>query len=134
MSYEQQHGGKSPADVITELHELAINRCLEQINFDYRDYLSDEELLAYQEAERWDTAHLTPEPTEPQVQAVGKVVIEVYGGVADVTSKPDGIEVEIIDLDNDSEEHGGSAPGFASALDHFLEKVDMPQESAHENE
>lgn len=32
---------------------------------------------------------------------IGRVVIEVYGGVADVTSKTDGIEVEIIDHDNE---------------------------------
>lgn len=29
----------------------------------------------------------------------GKVIVEVYGGVADVTSKPEGIEVEVIDHD-----------------------------------
>lgn len=30
----------------------------------------------------------------------GKVIVEVYGGVSDVTSKPEGIEVEVIDHDN----------------------------------
>lgn len=33
----------------------------------------------------------------------GRVVVEVYGGVADVTSKPEGIDVEIIDHDNEEE-------------------------------
>ena len=32
---------------------------------------------------------------------LGKVVIEVYGGVAEVTQNPDGVDVEIIDHDNE---------------------------------
>lgn len=35
---------------------------------------------------------------------IGKVVIEVLGGVAEVTSQPDGVEVEIIDHDNEEGE------------------------------
>lgn len=31
---------------------------------------------------------------------MGKVVIEVYGGVAEVTSNPDNVEVEILDWDD----------------------------------
>lgn len=38
---------------------------------------------------------------------VGKVVIEVLGGVAEVTSQPEGVEVEIIDHDNESAEAEG---------------------------
>ena len=35
-----------------------------------------------------------------------RVIIEVLGGVAYVTSAPEGIEVEIIDLDNIEEGEG----------------------------
>ncbi len=124
MSYEQNHQGKSPTDVLTELYELAVNRFLDADNFDYRDYLTDEELAQYQEAERLGTSHLTP-----AARTVGKVIIEVYGGVADVTSKPDDIEVEIIDHDNEMDEGAeGFIFGPPLALDNFLEKVDMPQD------
>lgn len=37
---------------------------------------------------------------------MNKVIIEVLGGVAYVTSAPQGIEVEIIDLDNREEGEG----------------------------
>lgn len=124
MSYEQEHRGKPPAEVMTELYELAINRFLEAGTFDYRDHLTDEELARYQEAERLDRSHLTP-----AVRAVGKVVIEVYGGVADVTSKPDDIEVEIIDHDNEMDEGAeGFSFGPQSAFDSFLETADMPHD------
>jgi len=48
------------------------------------------------------------EPTqleEPQADTprrLAKVVIEVLGGVVEVTSKPDNIDVEIIDHDNEA--------------------------------
>ena len=35
-----------------------------------------------------------------RVRHGGKVIIEVRGGVAEVTSRPEGIEVEVIDHDN----------------------------------
>lgn len=37
---------------------------------------------------------------EARAAAVGKVVVEVSGGVADVTSAPEGVIVEIVDHDN----------------------------------
>lgn len=52
----------------------------------------------------------TVQPEEPQADAprkLAKVVIEVLGGVAEVTSKPDDVEVEIIDHDNEVDEENG---------------------------
>jgi hypothetical protein len=43
-------------------------------------------------------------PLQADAPTSGKVVIEVLGGVAEVTSKPDDIEVEIIDHDNEDAE------------------------------
>jgi hypothetical protein len=37
-------------------------------------------------------------------EAARKIVVEVLGGVAEVTRQPEGIEVEIIDHDNNNEE------------------------------
>ena len=38
---------------------------------------------------------------------VGKVVIEVLGGVAEITAQPEGVEVEILDHDNEAAEAEG---------------------------
>ncbi len=113
------------AQIRDELYDLAVSRHLEQSDFDCRDYLTDEERLQYDEAVLFTAAQPAPD-----IRTIGKVVIEVLGGVAYVTSQPDEVQVEIIDHDNDNEEHGGFAPGVASALDHFLEKADMPQDRA----
>jgi hypothetical protein len=48
-----------------------------------------------------------------------KVIIEVLGGVAYVASQPDGVEVQIIDYDNEEAEAEQSAP------DRFSEDADM---------
>jgi hypothetical protein len=51
-----------------------------------------------------------PQAGQPQADTprrLAKVVIEVLGGVAEVTSNPDNVEVEIIDHDNEAHEVNG---------------------------
>lgn len=55
------------------------------------------ELVHYEEVDR-------PETGEESKKRPANVVIEVSGGVADVTRCPEGVEVEIIDHDNRDEE------------------------------
>lgn len=62
--------------------------------------------LAITEAlQRWWEQQPKVEGEEDEVasSAPAKVVIEVLGGVAEVTQQPHGVEVEIIDHDNESE-------------------------------
>jgi hypothetical protein len=48
------------------------------------------------------------EPSQAEApRRLAKVVIEVLGGVAEVTSNPDNVEVEIIDHDNEEAEVNG---------------------------
>jgi len=74
------------------------------------------ELAQYHAAEHVEFEQIFGTP-----KAIGKVIVEVYGGVAEITSKPENVEVEIIDHDNEEQ----------SALDHvldsFLERADMPE-------
>lgn len=71
-----------------ELVDLAYERFIQETNFDFRGYLDEKELARYDEAEQ-------------AMNDSRKVVIEVLGGVAYVSSTPPGVEVEIIDHDNE---------------------------------
>jgi hypothetical protein len=81
---------------VDKLFNLALDRFIEETDFDARDYLTAEEVA------QWDAAQL--EELSAGVDGpkyAGKVVIEVLDGVAEVTAKPDNIEVEIVDHDNE---------------------------------
>jgi len=56
----------------------------------------DDEKLLEQSDVYYADIHVVPFTDEPPQ----KVVIEVYGGIADVTSCPPGVDIEIIDHDN----------------------------------
>jgi hypothetical protein len=86
-------------EMLDTLYELAVGRFLEESEFDVRDHLTDSELPMWEEAQRIELEHFTH-----RRQTAAKVVIEVLGGVAEVTSKPDGVEVEIVDHDNEEKE------------------------------
>jgi hypothetical protein len=99
MSNEQLRYGHA-TELLDELYDRALDRFIEQSNFDPRDYLTDEERALYQEAAALEFEHIFNGPKQ-----LGKrVVVEVLGGVAEVTEKPDDIEVEIIDHDNEANE------------------------------
>ena len=98
---------RDAAKVLEELTDLAYERFLDESIFDFRDYLDEKELARYEEAEQ-------------TVRDLGKVVIEISGGVAYVTNNPTGVEVEIIDHDNEEGE-------AYDALTDFLDRADMPQ-------
>jgi hypothetical protein len=97
MSAERDPASQQSAtEILDKLYNLALDRFVEESDFDARDYLTAEEVA------QWDAAQ-----QEELVAGfggskyAGKVVIEVLGGVAEVTAKPDNIEVEIIDHDNE---------------------------------
>src|SRR5438128_1930735 len=99
MSNEQLHYGHA-AEVLYELCDRALNRFVDQSDFDPRDYLTDEERTLYEEAQALELEYAFNGPKQ-----LGKrVVVEVLGGVAEVTAKPEDIEVEIIDHDNKANE------------------------------
>jgi hypothetical protein len=111
------------SQVLDALYDQALERLL--YNTDWRDYLSGDELAQYEAAMKVVNEQPEGTPEATQAAAIGKVVIEVYGGVAAVTSKPDDIEVEIIDHDN---EEGQAYDAFTD----FLERADMPQPDGEE--
>ena len=89
------------SQVLKMLRERALMRLLGASSFDWRDYLTDEEIAQYDNAMELEGAQ--PEEvadTGETLVKLGKVLIEVYGGVAAVTSNPSGVEVEIVDHDN----------------------------------
>ena len=96
MSNERVRYG-NPTELLNELYDRALNRFIEQSDFDPRDYLTDEERVQYEEAQALELEYAFNGPKQ-----LGKrVVVEVLGGVAEVTEKPDDIQVEIIDHDNE---------------------------------
>lgn len=111
------------SQVLDALYDQALERML--YNTDWRDYLSGDELAQYEAAIKVVNEQPEGTPEATQAVAIGKVVIEVYGGVAAVTSKPDDIEVEILDHDN---EEGQAYDAFTD----FLERADMPQPDGEE--
>jgi hypothetical protein len=66
------------------------------MDFDPRDYLTEDERAHWETAQQEELESIFSGP-----RFAGKVVVEVLGGVAEVTSKPDNIEVEIVDHDNE---------------------------------
>jgi hypothetical protein len=112
MSDEHTRRSRAAAEILETLYQRAVTRYLEASGFDVRKHLTEEELAQYHTAEQAAFEQTLGQPT-----AIGKVVIEVLGGVAEVTSKPDHVEVTIIDHDNEE----------SSALDRSLECVDRPQ-------
>jgi hypothetical protein len=97
MSNEEVRYGQA-AEVLDELYDRALNRFTDQSAFDPRDYLSDDERTLFEEAQALELECLLNGPKQ-----LGKrVVVEVLGGVAEVTSKPGNVEVEIIDHDNEA--------------------------------
>ncbi len=87
----------SPSEILDTLYNLALDRFMEESDFDARDYLTDEELGQWEVAQQEELESAFDGP-----KYAGKVVVEVLGGVAEVTSKPDNIDVEIIDHDNET--------------------------------
>ena len=83
-------------EILDTMYELAVGRFLAASGFDIRDHLTEPELARWEQAQRVEREHLTH-----RRQAAARVVVEVLGGVAEVTSNPMGIEVEIIDHDNE---------------------------------
>lgn len=92
-----------PWQNLDNLYERALTRFLERSGFDYRDYLDEDELAEYAAAEQAELEQVGYPERRNTVK--GKVVIEVLGGVAYLMSQPEGVEVEIIDRDNENEEH-----------------------------
>src|SRR5262245_42811912 len=95
MSSIELPSGSAP-EILDALYDRALGRLLDEMDFDPRDYLTEAEVS------QWETAQ------EDELQSIfsgpkyaGKVVVEVLGGVDEVTSKPDDSEVEIIDHDNE---------------------------------
>jgi hypothetical protein len=84
-------------EILDSLYDLALNRFLDETDFDPRDYFDDAELA------QWETAQQEELETSTDVprSLARRVIIEVLGGVAEVTSKPEDVEVEIIDHDNE---------------------------------
>jgi hypothetical protein len=121
MAYEHTRHTRAAEEVLELLYESAVTRYLEASGFDVRDHLTDEELAQYQAAQQVEFAAIFGAP-----KAIGKVIVEVLGGVAEVTSKPEHVEVEIIDHDNEE-------PEEQSALDRYLERVDMPHVPGEES-
>ncbi len=79
---------------------------------EYVDYLLDSYEAEIRLSERYhlrldslafyrDMLHAAYQQIRERIAAERKVVIEVLGGVAEVTRQPEGIEVEIIDHDNE---------------------------------
>ncbi len=98
MSFEHTRRSSAAPEILDMLYDRAVARYLEASGFDVRDHLTADELVHYHAAEHGELEQRFGMPT-----AIGKVVIEVYGGVAAVTSKPEHVEVEIIDHDNEEE-------------------------------
>src|SRR5260221_2992444 len=96
MSYEHTRRSRAAAEILDILFERAVTRYLETSGFHLRDHLTDDELAQYHAAE-----YMAFEQTFGTPTSIGKVVVEVLGGVAEVTSKPDHVEVTIIDHDNE---------------------------------
>jgi hypothetical protein len=95
MSSEESPTG-SASEILDALYDRALGRLLADMDFDARDYLTEDELVQWETAQQEELEGIFSGP-----QYAGKVVVEVLGGVAEVTSKPDNIEVEIIDHDNE---------------------------------
>lgn len=127
MMSERQMAPSTAREVLETLRERALLRLLGATSFDWRDYLTDEEATQYNAALELEGGQPEPEHvpavTGETLTSVGRVLIEVYGGVAAVTEKPEGVDVEIIDHDNEE------AEGTQSALDRFFENADLPQVS-----
>jgi hypothetical protein len=92
---------QAATEILEILYDRAVNRYLEQSNFDVRDHLTDEELRQYEAAEAVELDHNSNRSHAPDI---GKVVVEVLGGVAEVTGQPEGAEVEILDHDSEQQE------------------------------
>ena len=95
MSNEKSPTG-SASEVLDALYDRALGRLLGDMDFDPRDYLTEDELANWETAQREELTSIFSRP-----HYAGKVVVEVLGGVAEVTSKPGQIEVEIIDHDHE---------------------------------
>jgi hypothetical protein len=89
----------SAGEILDALYDRALGRLLDDMDFDPRDCLTEDELAQWEMAQQEELQSIVRCP-----HYAGKVVIEVLGGVAEVTSQPDNIEVEIIDHDNEEQE------------------------------
>jgi hypothetical protein len=95
MSSEESPTG-SASETLDALYDRALGRFLNGMDFDPREYLTEGELALWETAQQEELETIFSGP-----QYAGRVVIEVLGGVAEVTAKPENIEVEIIDHDNE---------------------------------
>lgn len=111
---------KLPPEDTIECFDYLLDGLEAEIRLSERYDLRLDSLAFYRDMLR-ATYRQTRERTEnKEKEAERKVLIEVLGGVAYVTCRPNDIEVEIIDHDNrDNEE--------TSAFDDVLERADMPQ-------
>lgn len=108
----QNRRSEAAREVLNTLHDRAVVRHLEASGFDARVYLTDDELR------QWEAAQAVENELLMTQHNVGKVVVEVWGGVAEVTSNPERVEVEIIDHDNDAALKGAYERGLRDAV-HF---------------
>jgi hypothetical protein len=95
MSNEALPTGSASA-ILDVLYDRALGRLLDDMDLDPRDYLTADERTQWETAQREELERIVRGP-----QYAGKVVVEVLGGVAEVTAKPENIDVEIIDHDNE---------------------------------
>jgi hypothetical protein len=110
---------QAATEILETLYQEAVSEHLAATDFEVLRYLKGEKRAQWLAAEQVELEYVfgTPETeAEPRSAAatiknapraraapdIGKVVIEVYGGVAAITSKPENIEVEIIDHDNET--------------------------------
>jgi hypothetical protein len=98
MSSEGSPTG-SASELLDALYDRALGRLLDDMDFDPRDYLTEDECAHWETVQHEEVKSIFSGP-----HYAGKVVIEVLGGVAEVTSRPDNIEVEIVDHDNEESE------------------------------
>jgi hypothetical protein len=86
----------SVTEILDALYDRALGRLLDDMDFDPREYLTADERAQWETAQQEELQSIFSGP-----QYAGKVIVEVLGGVAEVTAKPENIEVEIIDHDNE---------------------------------
>ena len=116
--------GEEPSSVLEEVMCQALIQPIEEGSdefqysgttiYDYNEQVpyqtpDKEDVLECDDGHGWATHRL-----EEEAIVADKVVISVTGGVAEVVSAPDGVEVEIIDHDNqeaDAVEQGDGGSG-----------------------